>query len=405
VSLVAGFAIALAVPIRETSASTPAREGTAFAAAGEGLSAALRLQAEGVAGALAAGTPADGEVSYLAELNRVPGAGLVPEPLLVAAGRLAVRGAMAEPLTQASLLITRQQAVSFTLHEQGLAVPQTSSRMTVGQALAALGVVLGPNDLLWPAPGAALSPGLHVYVRHASQVELTVAGQQQTVYTHAATVGEMLALAGVQLEPLDRVSPGVDQAIQRGMAVEVITVREVIEQVDEPVAFDTIYRDDPDLLQGKETLVQAGSDGYFRREYRVVYENGQETSRELVSETYEPPTDQIIAQGTKAPVYVMLTPEGELECVSTLNVYATWYTAASAGGFGRTATGLPVTKGIVAVDPRVIPLGTWLYIPGYGYGLAADTGGAIRGNIIDLGYGADDVYDWRTRWVEICILG
>ncbi len=100
---------------------------------------------------------------------------------------------------------------------------------------------------------------------------------------------------------------------------------------------------------------------------------------------------------------MVASPEG-LSCSRTLNVYATWYTAASAGGSGVTATGTGVYKGIVAVDPRVIPLGTRMYIPGYGYGIAADTGGAVIGNHIDLGYGADDVKDWRTRWVDICIL-
>ena len=104
-----------------------------------------------------------------------------------------------------------------------------------------------------------------------------------------------------------------------------------------------------------------------------------------------------------APVAVAAAsaPEG---CSRTLNVYATWYTATSAGGSGVTATGTGVYKGIVAVDPRVIPLGTRMYIPGYGYGIAADTGGGIIGNMIDLGYGPDDVKDWRTRWVDICIL-
>ncbi len=97
-------------------------------------------------------------------------------------------------------------------------------------------------------------------------------------------------------------------------------------------------------------------------------------------------------------------PDGELQCARTLTVWATWYTAASAGGSGRTATGTTVRKGTVAVDPSVIPLGTRMYIPGYGYGVAEDTGGAVIGNIIDLGYGANDVKDWRSGWLEICIL-
>jgi 3D (Asp-Asp-Asp) domain-containing protein len=51
---------------------------------------------------------------------------------------------------------------------------------------------------------------------------------------------------------------------------------------------------------------------------------------------------------------------------------------------GRTASGLPVGKGVVAVDPKLIPLGTRLFIPGYGRGIAADVGVAIKGLVIDL---------------------
>ena len=87
-----------------------------------------------------------------------------------------------------------------------------------------------------------------------------------------------------------------------------------------------------------------------------------------------------------------------------LTVWATWYTAASAGGWGTTATGTTVRKGTVAVDPRVIPLGTRMNIPGDGDGVAEDTGGASKGNIIDLGYGPNDVYDWSSWYVDVCIL-
>ena len=87
-----------------------------------------------------------------------------------------------------------------------------------------------------------------------------------------------------------------------------------------------------------------------------------------------------------------------------MTVWATWYTAASAGGYGTTATGTIVQKGTVAVDPSVFPLGTRMYIPGYGYGVAEDTGGAIIGHIIDLGYGPNDVWDWSSRYIDICIL-
>jgi 3D (Asp-Asp-Asp) domain-containing protein len=135
----------------------------------------------------------------------------------------------------------------------------------------------------------------------------------------------------------------------------------------------------------------------------VTYENGAAVGRVLLSETVVEPDDRIIAQGTAVVAAAVAAPTGDPGCPATLRVWATWYTAASAGG-GNTATGTVVRKGTVAVDPRVIPLGTRMYIPGYGYGVAEDTGGAVIGNIIDLGYGPDDVKDWRSGWVDICIL-
>ena len=70
----------------------------------------------------------------------------------------------------------------------------------------------------------------------------------------------------------------------------------------------------------------------------------------------------------------------------SLTVEATAYTSQDPGVGTITATGATLRHGIIAVDPRVIPLGTKLYVPGYGYGVAADTGGAIKGNKIDLAY-------------------
>lgn len=69
---------------------------------------------------------------------------------------------------------------------------------------------------------------------------------------------------------------------------------------------------------------------------------------------------------------------------------------------GYTASGRPTTPGVVAVDPRVIPMGSKLYIPGYGWGVAADTGGAIVGNKIDVWYPtAGQCYSWGVRPVTI----
>jgi 3D (Asp-Asp-Asp) domain-containing protein/peptidoglycan hydrolase CwlO-like protein len=70
---------------------------------------------------------------------------------------------------------------------------------------------------------------------------------------------------------------------------------------------------------------------------------------------------------------------------------------------GRTATGMPVGPGVVAVDPSVIPLGSRMSIPGYGNGVAADTGGGIQGATIDLWMTPSQCASWGRRTVTITV--
>ena len=67
-----------------------------------------------------------------------------------------------------------------------------------------------------------------------------------------------------------------------------------------------------------------------------------------------------------------------------MTMTATAYTEADGPGGGYTATGMRARHGVIAVDPNVIPLGTRVFVEGYGLAVAGDTGGAIQGNIIDL---------------------
>ena len=84
----------------------------------------------------------------------------------------------------------------------------------------------------------------------------------------------------------------------------------------------------------------------------------------------------------------------------TLTVTSTGYALR-----GRTATGIPTAPGVVAVDPSVIPLGTRMSIPGYGIGIAADTGGAVQGNTIDLWFPTTaQALQWGRRTVTITLL-
>lgn len=91
----------------------------------------------------------------------------------------------------------------------------------------------------------------------------------------------------------------------------------------------------------------------------------------------------------------------------TMYVEATAYTAYCYGCSGITATGIDARKGgkIIAVDPRVIPLGSKVYVEGYGTAIAGDTGGAIKGNRIDILVPSEqEAVNWGRRTVKITVL-
>jgi resuscitation-promoting factor RpfB len=382
------------------------------------LSEALRAQAATVSVALTS-TQVNGQNTTATQFTPPLGSGLIPEPLLAEAARLATNGVYPTQGTQEALITTRQYAVPFTVHEDGFASTYESAHITVGQALAGQGVRVSEGDRVSPPPESELAPGAHIYVQHAVGVRLVLAGVEHEIKTRSQSVADVLSEAGIQLEPMDGVTPEPTKPVSAGMTITVTTVRDLVEVVEEPIEYESLIQYDAELPDGERILSEGGEYGWIRREYNVRQVNGEETQRELVSESYYPPTNEVVTVGTYvAPVVsagpavtptpavaaAVATPQAAPGCARTLNVYATWYTASSAGGSGVTATGTGVYKGIVAVDPTVIPLGTRMYIPGYGYGTAADTGGGIKGDIIDLGYGPDDAKDWRSRRLDICIL-
>lgn len=309
----------------------------------------------------------------------------------------------------AAVIAPTPDSVPVTLHEDGLATSTTSAASTIGEALTQKGIVLGRGDYVFPDRASPLTAGTHIYIYHANDVSLVVDGQTAQTRTRQATVAGLLSEAGITLAPDDRVEPPPDTPLTKDTTVRVVRVREGIDTVEETIPRETVYQDDPYMDQGEYTVLEPGADGLIRRSYRVMYEDGQEMARELLDESETPSQTEVVARGTR-PVNLVDTPAGPLRYRESLKVYATWYNPASAGRspdspwYGIAATGVPVHKGIVAVDPSVIPLGSRMYVPGYGEGVAADTGWAVVGNIIDLGFADWEVSDWGSGWVQIYIL-
>lgn len=314
-----------------------------------------------------------------------------------------------EQFPSSAPVIGIRRAVPLTVLIDGRSTMLESSRLTLGEALADAGIRLNQGDLISHALPTEPSPGMLVEIRRAREVTLRIGSTSRTLRTQKQTLGEVLTEAGIYLGPEDRVEPSLNATVTNGMSARLVRVsgRQFVER--EEIKHKTVFKPD-DSLSGSATRTVPGRDGVLVREYSVVIEDGVEREKRLVREYYEPEVRDTIIYYAATTLHTTGIPLDTLQVQRTERVYATWYNAASSGkdpsdpSYGRTATGTPVVKGIVAVDPAVIPLGSRMYVPGYGFAVAADTGGAVKGNIIDLGYPDGVTPDWRTGWVEIFIL-
>jgi len=227
-------------------------------------------------------------------------------------------------------------------------------------------------------------------------VILLVDGQTREVETTAAaaTVKGLLAEVGVSLGRLDRTDPSPATALADGMTVTVTRVSRRQEVEEETLPARTVLLADPERPGGFTKVLQHGQDGRVRRVVDIWAKDGQVTQRTVLQEdTLEPARDTVVLRGSRG------LPSRGGDWRHPLTMEATGYDPGprSCGKYasGYTATGAKARKGVAAVDDRVIPMGTRLYIPGYGFAAAADRGRAIKGMRIDLCF---NTYREALRW-------
>lgn len=178
-----------------------------------------------------------------------------------------------------------------------------------------------------------------------------------------------------------------------------------LEEVTEKIAKSTVYQDDSEIEAGEEKVLEEGEDGKKEKVYQITYtKDGKEFEKELISEDITLPKDKKIIRGTKIVWRALNTNDGEIKYWKKMRVYATHYDSHCLGCDEWTATGMRQGKGVIAVDPKVIPLRSKLYIPGYGIAVAGDTGGAIKGKIIDLGFEDAKTAGWYAHFIDIYLL-
>ncbi|QTH43004.1 DUF348 domain-containing protein [Cohnella sp. LGH] len=308
-------------------------------------------------------------------------------------------------------LLQKAAIKNITIIDNGVSKAISTKTSDVLGLLEEQGIYIGPNDHLSMAATASLEEGSRLIIDRAVGVMIKADGKQQVAYSSEDTVGGVIKALNLNLSENDRVVPELDSPLREGMTVSVVRVRKEVTETQRPIAFKVVEKKSEELEEGKTKVVTEGKQGMVVYKTEKVYENGKLVSQEMIEKTIaKPAVQQVVAIGTKKKAEVALASfsgpptAGEAKVVKLngksvkvkrmlSNVTLTAYSAgfASTGkskgddGYGITRTGTTVKEGrTVAVDPKVIPLGWWVYIEGIGFRRAEDTGGAVKGKKIDV---------------------
>ncbi len=305
--------------------------------------------------------------------------------------------------------------------EDGKPIVVKTMGADVEQALAVMDISVGPYDYISTPMDTVLdSQSLNVInIKRAVPLNLKIDGQLKEVMSYRDTVAEVIQENGISVGPLDRfegVSP--NDKVVAGMDIRLVRVREEVITEQEEIPFDVIERPNNTMNSGEKKVINIGQNGIKEKYYKITYEDGRAIDRTFLKEmVVSDPVSKIVEFGT---VLNFRNSRGELVRYSkVMKMKATAYTSSFVDtgknpgdpGFGITYTGIKAREGVIAVDPKVIPLGTKVYVevpgpaPDYGFAIAADIGSAIKGNLIDLYFDSSEtVRQWGRRNVVVYIL-
>lgn len=246
------------------------------------------------------------------------------------------------------------------------------------------------------------------FVLKKEQIVLQVKGEEITVNSYCKTVKELLSENNIYYDEDDIIYPSLDSKLKDYMNIKITYVEQITVSKHSRIAYETKVKEDTSLPKGVNKITQEGKDGSKTTVYQEVYHDGKLVSREVEKEIIrEKPVNKIVTKGTGTS-YVNLSESASIsKSISNIkgNKMVVSATAYSSGSI--TATGTRPRWGTIAVDPRIIPYGTKVYIPKFNMTFVAeDCGGGIKGNRIDIFMNSSsDCYNWGVRSIDIYIVG
>lgn len=262
-----------------------------------------------------------------------------------------------------------------------------------------------------------LENNMNIIIKTPKDYILALGDKKGEIKSVHDKVQDILEDLNIELDEKDYTYPNLDEKVIPGTEIEIIRVEETFEEFEEPIPYEEMVKKNDRLDLGIENTIQEGKDGLKNVKVKKVFENGKLVSEKIIEEeTIVEPIPKIMEKGTKNTV---ASSRGNIRFRKAITMTATAYdlsyesTGKRPGDkyYGITASGTKARPGVVAVDPRIIPLGTKLYVESldstkdYGFCIAEDTGGAIKGNKIDLFFNtAREVRNFGRRKVKVYII-
>ncbi|WP_238655772.1 3D domain-containing protein [Paenibacillus piscarius] len=313
------------------------------------------------------------------------------------------------------LYVHSQSKKEITLVIDGQVQTLETREALLSDVLAKEQISLQAHDKVSFALSDEIKDGDRVVINTAQRFILTVDGKTKVLFTTEDTIGQAIGKLGYSLEGLDKIYPSIDTAVSADMKVKIVRVNKQVVQRTTNLPFRVIKTADPSLTKGTVRVAQAGKPGVMIQHIEKIYHDGELASMRMIGkEVHTVTKDKVIAVGTKPlPKPVVVAAKTSKSTVASKtskvsakannvtskagvnfeykrmikNVSMTAYSSQEPGIGTRTASGTRVTEGrTIAVDPNVIPIGWWVYIEGLGFRRAEDTGGAIKGNKVDVYY-------------------
>ncbi|EYE87281.1 hypothetical protein Q428_14165, partial [Fervidicella metallireducens AeB] len=299
---------------------------------------------------------------------------------------------------------------TITIIDYGRKTKIITYKNTVKDVLESNNISLNAKDKVEPSLTSKIADDGTITIKRAVNVKVIVDGKQINIESSEGDVASMLKSEGIEIREHDKIKPGLDTKLSSNMEIEITKVD--IKTIDQKVEvnFKEIIKKDKKLSNTKTKVLQEGKKGEKLITIQVIYENGQEVARKVIKEILlKKPADRLVLQGSYP--HMPVSRGGRvLPFKKVINARATAYWAVRGVGKTYTASGRLAVRNedgysTIAVDPKVIPYGTKLFVEGYGFAIAADTGTAIKGNKIDVFFNTfKEACNWAVKNVKVYIL-